>query len=123
MIMFTIDIPANLVHTLNARGHWTKHRAKIKALRELGAIKWREQQQPMLPWASISLWIQYPDKRRRDVHNDMATVKPLIDGMVSAGMLPDDDHTHLDGPHLHFVTSEPCPKGLGRRYMFQVWEW
>ena len=119
MITFTLDIPTKLVHTLNARGHWTKHRAKIKALRELGGIKWREQQHPMMDRASVSIWIQYPDKRRRDVHNDMATAKPLIDGMVSAGMLPDDDHRHLDGPHLH-VADSLCPRGVGRRYRWCV---
>jgi hypothetical protein len=30
------------------------------------------------------------DRRRRDPHNYFATVKPIIDGLVDAGLWPDD---------------------------------
>lgn len=32
--------------------------------------------------------------------NYMATVKPIVDGLVDAGVLPDDDAKHLLGPDL-----------------------
>ena len=44
---------------------------------------------------------RFPDKRRRDCHNLYGyVVKPLVDGMVDARLLPDDDDRHLVGPDV-----------------------
>ena len=37
---------------------------------------------------------------RRDLHNYMPTLKALVDGLVDAGLLPDDDARHLQGPDM-----------------------
>jgi len=43
-----------------------------------------------------------PPRRDRDVANYHATTKPIIDGLVSWGLIPNDTPAHLDGPHLRF---------------------
>jgi crossover junction endodeoxyribonuclease RusA len=51
--------------------------------------------------ARIVVWVRFPDKRRRDVSNLYPYVaKPLVDGLVDARVLPDDDDHHLIGPDL-----------------------
>ena len=55
---------------------------------------------PSLERARLVVEIAFPDRRRRDPHNYMATVKPIVDGLVDAGVLPDDDAKHLLGPDL-----------------------
>ena len=44
--------------------------------------------------------LTWRDRRRRDAHNIMPTIKACVDGVVAAGLLPDDDDTHLTGPDL-----------------------
>lgn len=56
---------------------------------------------PSCDKARIVITFRFPDRRRRDIHNYTAfVVKPIIDGMIDAKVLPDDDDTHLVGPDL-----------------------
>lgn len=49
----------------------------------------------------IVLTIRFPDRRRRDVGNLYPYVaKPLVDGLVDARLIPDDDDHHCIGPDL-----------------------
>ena len=49
----------------------------------------------------ITVTIRFPDKRRRDVSNLYPYVaKPLVDGLVDARVIPDDDDLHVIGPDL-----------------------
>lgn len=51
--------------------------------------------------ARIVITFRFPDLRRRDVSNLYPFVaKPLVDGLVDARVLPDDDDRHLIGPDL-----------------------
>jgi hypothetical protein len=51
--------------------------------------------------ARIVITVRFPDLRRRDVSNLYPYVaKPLVDGLVDARVLPDDDDLHLVGPDL-----------------------
>lgn len=45
--------------------------------------------------------------RRRDAHNFVATVKPVIDGLVDAGWLLDDSVKHLTVNDPRFVDTKP----------------
>ena len=55
---------------------------------------------PSLERARLVAWVRFPDGRRRDLHNYMPTLKALVDGLVDAGLLPDDDVRHLQGPDM-----------------------
>ncbi|WP_128683426.1 hypothetical protein [Actinomyces qiguomingii] len=75
---------------------------------------------PRLERARIVIESLFPDRRRRDTHNLMPTVKPIVDGLVDAGLLPDDDTRHLVGPHLE-ASSELSPARWGQcTYTFRV---
>ena len=52
-------------------------------------------------YVRIVLTFRFPDQRRRDCHNLYGyVIKPLIDGMVDARLLADDDDRHLVGPDV-----------------------
>ena len=51
---------------------------------------------PVWPAATISFVFWFKDKRKRDVLNAAQAMKASIDGIVDAGLIPDDDHVHLD---------------------------
>lgn len=40
--------------------------------------------------ATVRIALPFPDDRRRDPHNYVATAKPIVDGLVDAGFWPDD---------------------------------
>lgn len=87
--------------TSNARGHWAKRSGTIRNLRTLGRAEAVRQLQGLrLDRARIEMWLTFPDHRRRDVGNLAPTAKALVDGLVDAGLLPDDDWRHLVGPDL-----------------------
>lgn len=51
--------------------------------------------------AHIVITARFPDLRRRDVSNLYPYVaKPIVDGLVDARVLPDDDDLHVVGPDL-----------------------
>lgn len=79
------------------RAHW-RIRARDLALAEYGhadvGCYWHQR-------ARIVLTVRYPTRHRRDVGNLYEYVaKPVVDGLVDAHLLPDDDDTHLVGPDL-----------------------
>lgn len=99
--------------TANERLHWRTRAAKTKALRHLSRLLHRGVE-PMQR-ARLDVTIAYPDRRRRDRHNLWPTVKACVDGAVDAGVLPDDDDAHLDGPHLETAAEL---SGGGYRFTF-----
>lgn len=49
----------------------------------------------------IVVHVRFPDNRRRDVANLHPYVaKPLVDGLVDARVISDDDDLHVTGPDL-----------------------
>lgn len=97
----TIAMPvAGKVCTLNHRMHWRVEAKWKKAWRDaaqiagcaLGAPSKRRLE------GRWFLWCSYPVAAlgiRRDPHNWTLTDKWIIDGLVLAGVLPDDDRTHV----------------------------
>jgi hypothetical protein len=48
----------------------------------------------------ITAHIWKPRRGRYDPNNLWPTVKAVVDGFVDAGLLADDDHTHVIGPDM-----------------------
>lgn len=91
--------------TANQRLHWAPKAARTHLLRTRGATVWASAGRPRFDRAQLTVTIGYPDRRKRDAHNLMPTIKALIDGMVhpycgAVGVLPDDSDTYLTGPDL-----------------------
>ena len=62
--------------------------------------------------ARVEFEFTYPDRRRRDRSNLAPTVKALMDGMIDAGLLPDDADRYLDGPHT-VIADRPAARWIG----------
>lgn len=100
--------------TANQRLHHMQRAAITKVLRHTGAINARSQDLPVFRRAHIIVHIHWPDRRRRDAHNIMPTLKAIIDGVVDAGALPDDDDNHLIGPDLRRAETTSGIPGVTR---------
>jgi hypothetical protein len=110
--VLAVAIPAREVVNLNdaRRDHWAVKSRKANVLRARGRLAVRLAGSPRMVAARCVVQVFYPDRRKRDVANLYPTVKALVDGMVEAGLLPDDDDTHLTGPHLeHPPEGVPAP--------------
>lgn len=93
-----ITIPRSLALTANQRLHWQPQRERTRQLRQLGLIN--ASKLGAFDRAHLTVTLAWHDAHRRDPANWYPTVKALIDGMVDAGLLPDDDGAHLIGPDL-----------------------
>lgn len=80
---------------LNHRDHYRTKAKKTKAWRAYAEQAARAAGVPALHRATITGRIYKPHNRRYDPHNLFPTLKAIIDGIVDAGVLEDDDHTHL----------------------------
>lgn len=111
---------ANLL-TANDKPHWARKAALTKQLRRWGYLLAREGQgvaRLHLTRARVEFEFAYPDRRRRDRHNLAPTVKAMMDGLIDAGLLPDDADRFLDGPHT-IVADRLAGKRLGQT-MYEV---
>lgn len=92
--MIVLDLPRDLWWSANSRLHWAKRARKTAAVRALAQAAARGTDQ--FQRATLSVLVHYPTNTRADPHNVASTViKAAIDGVVSAGVLPDDDDKHL----------------------------
>ena len=80
------------------------HHAKAKltrAWRDLAMEEtWDQVGQPSYARARIVIAFRFPTNHRREVSNLHPTAKAIVDGLVDAGVLPDDDDGHIIGPDL-----------------------
>jgi len=95
--------PCMLVNVNDERGQ-TRHLARRRApWRALGYLLARGMT-PVPHPVTITALFRWPDKRVRDSPNWYPTVKALVDGCVSAGVLLADDDRHVTllsmGPDL-----------------------
>lgn len=79
------------------REHWAKRAAAAKQWKRdafYAAVEarevWRGRVRFPLPSAAVRLVIVSPTSVRRDPDNAIASMKPLIDGLVQAGIIADD---------------------------------
>jgi crossover junction endodeoxyribonuclease RusA len=90
----TFAIPADLWMSANDRMHWAEKARRTRQLRAL--TNW--ERLPRLGTTHVAAFIGYPRNGKADPANAAPTVKALIDGMVDAGVWPDDDSTYVIGP-------------------------
>lgn len=108
MNTWTVEFPAGQkLLNANQRLH---HMAKYRITKQLrgDAFKLAKAMRiPRLERARIDCTYEPPNRRTRDAANWHDTAKPLVDGLVDAGVLDDDDHTRLDGPFMHIGNVHP----------------
>lgn len=105
MITIALSIPTGQILSANDRTHWAGKARLVAAIRQRTVVAWRIAGSPHLDRAHLTVTVTYPDRRVRDVHNLMPTVKAAVDGAVHPGpgirgILPDDSDDYLTGPDL-----------------------
>lgn len=92
------DVPLNLNH----RDHWSVRAKRTKAWRRTAWAEAFSQVPPprTQPRSLVTVSIPVVGNRRRDAANLSPTVKPIVDGLVDAGLWPDDTGEYV-------VTAEP----------------
>lgn len=111
-IVIELDVPSQAVSALsgNRRGPTRSYRqtAAVSRLREQAYYLARSLKNSGTtiehPTHCVAL-LSFPTTRRRDSANFQGAIKPIIDGIVSAALLPDDDIMHLVGPDIRIDTS------------------
>lgn len=84
--------------TANDRWPWRRKARAVRQWRDTTA--WRSRSLPRLAAAHVVCELLFADRRRRDPGNWAPTAKACVDGLVDAGVLPDDDGKHLLGPDM-----------------------
>jgi crossover junction endodeoxyribonuclease RusA len=117
--MIELDIPLVLGRpplTANDRRHWAQKASLTRMVRE--AVCWRAREHKLNPQGYVIVQLHYtpPDRRRRDPSNLMPTQKPAVDGLVDAGVVPDDTPEYVGElmPVIH------PPSGTGPRMWLAV---
>lgn len=110
-----VDIPTRWKLSANGRLHWAVKGQRTGWIRTLAYVRTRtDAAGATYERVHILATIAYPPpRRRRDVTNAMPMVKACVDGLVDAGLLPDDDDTRVVGPDLR-PDPEPAPPGYYR---------
>jgi len=87
----------------NDRDHWRVTSPIRKEWRRRGrgygnALRLRNLN---LEHARIDYYVNKPTAGRSDAGNFYPTVKAIVDGLIDAKLLPDDNDNHLNGPYPH----------------------
>lgn len=82
--------------TANQRSHWAVKAKIVRDVRDATA-RLAAGLAPIATACTIGIVWHVPDSRRRDVDNIAPTLKPAIDGLRDAGLIPED--------HSSIVTS------------------
>lgn len=104
-----INLPITKPLSLNDRTHWAKRAEAVRTVRWLAAQAAKREHIPALPKVQIELHYTPKDKRRRDPLNLVATLKAVEDGIVDAGVIPDDtpDYSIPTMPVIDPANSDP----------------
>lgn len=102
VLRFSFNAPGPMLNA-NARSHWAVTSDLTKTWRR--ATYWYARQamgtKPVrFAHAHVQILIGFTDNRRRDISNWAPTAKAVVDGIVDAGVLVDDDDAHMTGPEL-----------------------
>lgn len=115
----TIPLGADEWMSANHRtAHWSQRSRRTKLIRIKANLIARSQLRAgtLTPVnrAHVEATVCIPTNSRHDPGNAAPTVKAIIDGLVDAGVLPDDDKTHLIGPDYRPGTA------TGRRGLYRI---
>jgi Holliday junction resolvase RusA-like endonuclease len=86
--------------------------AAIKKQRRLTNQAVEAEEIETFPWkkCSVKADFYYASKRRRDTDNAIGSLKSTYDGLVDAGVVPDDDAEHMIREMPDFHIDRKCPR-------------
>lgn len=95
-MQFVFDLDRGEALNSNERLHYQAKAKKAAALRARGQAAGARETPATIPTPAHLIVTVIPATRRRtDPPNWWPTVKPLIDGLVDAGLLPDDSSEYI----------------------------
>lgn len=92
---------------MNDRTHWRAYARQRGKWRAAAGAAVLAADLDRLPPADIHVELPVPGNRRRDPHNWYPTVKHIVDGLVDAGVWPDDTPEYLT---THEPTLRSCTR-------------
>jgi len=106
-VTITLPLPPKSLSP-NARVHWAVKAKAVKAYRRIAACRTGIALGLLRPYwthATTQVTFYHARKARRDPDNLLASLKPIFDGLVDAGLLADDEYlTHL--PVVKLIDSD-----------------
>lgn len=134
-LTFPVKKPAFPWLNLNDRPrHWSTKASQTKAWRKIAWAKAKQAGIPTLAAATITGRIYKNRAGRYDPHNLYPTLKAIVDGLVDAGVLEDDDYTRLEvhlahggirrgqDPHLEITITERNLEPMNTHHV-SVYSW
>lgn len=103
--------------SLNDRMAWPVKARLTRGVRNAVAAHARALKVPALPHVHVQLEYTPRDARRRDPDNLWATAKPAIDGLVDAGVVPDDTTVYVCRHEPVIEAKDPAVVGA------RLWLW
>lgn len=94
----------------NQRLHWAPKNRITQQIRSDACLLTRAAKIPSLHRIRVDGIYEPPDRRKRDAGNYYPTYKAAIDGLVDAGVVPDDDSKHVKGPFMD-IADDRYPGG------------
>lgn len=101
---YEIDLPWTAPPlSLNHRRHWRANAAKVRMVRDAAHVLAKQSGIGPCPRVRVELHYRPRDKRTRDEENSVPTLKACCDGIVDAGIVPDDAPAYMEKgmPVLH----------------------
>lgn len=95
---WSFDLPMSSPLSLNHRTHHQVKAKQVRTVRDAAAMLSKMAKIPKLGRCRVTLVYEPRDNRRRDPLNLVATLKPVQDGIVDAGVVPDDTIEYLESP-------------------------
>ena len=108
--------PPHIALNAHQGGRWHKKMIFVSALRFRAKETCKAATKLKWPAATITYAFYFADRTARDEVNAMQSLKGAIDGIVDAGLIPDDDYKHL---HLAGVVCRTDPTNPRTELIFR----
>ena len=95
--VITLEPPCAFINANDRLHHYAKAE-RTRGWRKLTAALTTTSNARPYDRAHITVTYRFPTNHRREVSNLQPTSKAIVDGLVDAGLLPDDDDLHVIGP-------------------------
>lgn len=108
-----VALPPGLeVLSLNGREHYMARHRTFQTLKNAAWAMLKNARIPRLERVTVRVVYDPPDRRPRDPDNLGPTVKPLVDAIVAAGILPSDTSAHVLWAHAEIGLDMRKPSRL-----------
>lgn len=115
MQTWTLFVPVAQNEQINSnhRIHHHKRAGMTRVLRQRAHTLAEANNAPaLLPRVEVNAHIIRPNNRKYDPGNLYPTAKAIVDGLVDAGLMEDDDWRHLEGPFMRHGGINPDTPGI-----------